>query len=94
MRYSRGVAQPGSVLRSGRRGREFKSRHPDKHKTPFSDSWKGFFCACSPKTCFQAACTKKSQRPTQEVCRGFMLMTLPGKIASAVAGEISPLKIQ
>ncbi len=25
----RGVAQPGSALRSGRRGRGFKSRHPD-----------------------------------------------------------------
>ena len=27
--YHRGVAQPGSALRSGRRGRGFKSRHPD-----------------------------------------------------------------
>src|SRR4051812_10371684 len=26
---SRGVAQPGSALRSGRRGPEFESRHPD-----------------------------------------------------------------
>ncbi len=26
----RGVAQLASVLRSGRRGREFESRHPDK----------------------------------------------------------------
>ena len=25
----RDVAQPGSALRSGRRGREFESRHPD-----------------------------------------------------------------
>ena len=27
----RGVAQPGSVLRSGRRGRRFKSSHLDNH---------------------------------------------------------------
>ena len=26
---SRGVAQPGSARRSGRRGREFESHHPD-----------------------------------------------------------------
>jgi hypothetical protein len=30
-RLHRGVAQLGSVLRSGRRGRGFKSRHPDQH---------------------------------------------------------------
>src|SRR5207302_1832548 len=29
---SRGVAQPGSALRSGRRGPEFKSPHPDEAK--------------------------------------------------------------
>src|SRR2546421_8319083 len=28
---SRGVAQPGSALRSGRRGPQFKSGHPDEH---------------------------------------------------------------
>ena len=30
-RTSRGVAQLGRALRSGRRGRGFKSRHPDQH---------------------------------------------------------------
>ena len=30
---TRGVAQLGSALRSGRRGRGFKSRHPDDEKT-------------------------------------------------------------
>ena len=30
---TRGVAQLGSVLRSGRRGRGFKSRHPDRAST-------------------------------------------------------------
>ncbi len=30
---NRGVAQPGSALRSGRRGRGFESRHPDIKKT-------------------------------------------------------------
>ena len=30
---TRGVAQFGSALRSGRRGRGFKSRHPDDEKT-------------------------------------------------------------
>src|SRR6266516_1746236 len=29
LRPSRGVAQPGSALRSGRRGPQFKSGHPD-----------------------------------------------------------------
>jgi hypothetical protein len=28
--FKRDVAQPGSVLRSGRRGRWFESSHPDK----------------------------------------------------------------
>ena len=32
--YNRGVAQPGSALRSGRRGRGFKSPHPDKVYLP------------------------------------------------------------
>jgi hypothetical protein len=30
--YSRGIAQPGSARRSGRRGRGFESRYPDKQK--------------------------------------------------------------
>lgn len=29
----RGVAQPGSALRSGRRGRGFESRHPDQNSS-------------------------------------------------------------
>jgi hypothetical protein len=31
----RDVAQPGSVLRSGRRGRWFESSHPDKQEKPW-----------------------------------------------------------
>ena len=31
----RDVAQPGSALRSGRRGRWFESSHPDKKMKPF-----------------------------------------------------------
>ena len=34
MHTSRGVAQPGRALRSGRRGRRFESSHPD-HKSLF-----------------------------------------------------------
>lgn len=30
--FVRGVAQPGSALRSGRRGRRFESGHPDRNK--------------------------------------------------------------
>ena len=38
--YGRDVAQPGSALRSGRRGREFESRHPDQgHRKAMA-----FFC--------------------------------------------------
>ena len=40
--FFRDVAQPGSVLRSGRRGREFESRHPDNTKKPFTKV-KGIF---------------------------------------------------
>ncbi len=29
--YIRDVAQPGSALRSGRRGREFESPHPESY---------------------------------------------------------------
>ena len=32
---SRGIAQLGSALRSGRRGRGFKSPYPDKHSGPY-----------------------------------------------------------
>ena len=32
MNSIRGVAQPGSALRSGRRGRRFESYHPDSFK--------------------------------------------------------------
>ena len=31
-RKGRDVAQPGSALRSGRRGRKFESCHPDQQK--------------------------------------------------------------
>ena len=31
--FSRGVAQPGSARRSGRRGREFEPHHPDHFST-------------------------------------------------------------
>lgn len=37
----RGVAQPGSALRSGRRGRRFESGHPDKKTAWFEP--RGFF---------------------------------------------------
>src|SRR5699024_12605511 len=36
----RGVAQLGSALRSGRRGRGFKSRHPDKSRSRIT-RWSG-----------------------------------------------------
>lgn len=42
-RDKRDVAQPGSALRSGRRGRWFESSHPDKTIKPFRDSGTGFF---------------------------------------------------
>ncbi len=35
--FNRGVAQPGSVLAWGARGRGFKSRHPDRVKVCLSD---------------------------------------------------------
>src|SRR5947207_14435636 len=35
----RGVAQPGRALRSGRRGRRFKSYHPDQHQSVIRDSY-------------------------------------------------------
>ena len=38
----RGVAQLGRALRSGRRGRVFKSRHPDHHN-PLVPKASGFF---------------------------------------------------
>ncbi len=38
----RDVAQPGSALRSGRRGRWFESSHPDFALQSFSDG--GLFC--------------------------------------------------
>ena len=42
----RDVAQPGSALRSGRRGRKFESCHPDcKNKT--AHCWAVFFCNSS-----------------------------------------------
>ena len=43
----RGVAQLGSALRSGRRGRGFKSRHPDGESPgPFGP---GDFCMCTAR---------------------------------------------
>ncbi len=38
----RDVAQPGSALRSGRRGRKFESCHPDTKKS--ADSRRLIFC--------------------------------------------------
>jgi hypothetical protein len=46
----RGVAQLGSARRSGRRGRRFKSSHPDHEKPPNSggffvkNTWTSFIC--------------------------------------------------
>ena len=44
----RGIAQPGSALRSGRRGREFKSRYPDRRleKPGSRQANLGFFFNC------------------------------------------------
>jgi hypothetical protein len=39
--HVRDVAQPGSALRSGRRGRRFESSHPDYQKAPRK---RGLFC--------------------------------------------------
>jgi len=39
----RGVAQPGSALAWGARGRKFKSCHPDEHKNGSQVSWGPFF---------------------------------------------------
>ena len=39
----RDVAQPGSVLRSGRRGRRFESCHPDSNWCNINRSYSGFF---------------------------------------------------
>ena len=42
---NRDVAQPGSALAWGARGREFESRHPDQQKAFFVEDKKGFFYA-------------------------------------------------
>jgi hypothetical protein len=44
-RLPRGVAQLGSALRSGRRGRGFESRHPDQCFGPSSKIGDGLFGA-------------------------------------------------
>src|SRR5690606_21061683 len=46
-RQHRGVAQLGSALRSGRRGRGFKSRHPDAGQGPLSIDGSGPCCYLS-----------------------------------------------
>ena len=43
---NRDVAQPGSALAWGARGREFESRHPDQEKAQRLAS--GFFYAANP----------------------------------------------
>ena len=45
----RGVAQLGSALRSGRRGRRFKSCHPD-HKNAFTKAF--FYLSCDIRVIF------------------------------------------
>ena len=40
-----GVAQLGSVLEWGSRGREFKSLHPDQQKSPKNKGFRAFFFA-------------------------------------------------
>ena len=46
----RDVAQPGSALRSGRRGREFESPHPDNKETQSRNICRVafFFCPYCP----------------------------------------------
>ncbi len=39
---NRDVAQPGSALRSGRRGRWFESSHPDNQKSLLAKHWQAF----------------------------------------------------
>ena len=45
--HFRGVAQPGSVLRSGRRGRWFESSRPDKNESGETEheAVSPFFCS-------------------------------------------------
>ena len=45
----RDVAQPGSALRSGRRGRKFESCHPD-----FFENEREFFISCLTCISYQA----------------------------------------
>src|SRR5690606_8151298 len=45
----RGVAQLGSALRSGRRGRGFKSRHPDQVRRPVQKN--------RPSWCLRGGCS-------------------------------------
>ena len=46
IRPARGVAQPGSALRSGRRGPQFESGHPDTHRAAQRSRGPGPVSAC------------------------------------------------
>ena len=55
--FTRGVAQLGSALRSGRRGRGFESRHPDalsQFRGPGQESWSG------PLSFFRPQCVRRA----------------------------------
>ena len=60
----RDVAQPGSALAWGARGREFESRHPDQRKAFFVEDKKGFFIACKSKLRWQALVQQRIKKTT------------------------------
>ena len=49
-RRRRGVAQLGSALRSGRRGRRFKSGHPDPGHRPLPHAGSGLLLCIQPRS--------------------------------------------
>ena len=82
----RGVAQLGSALRSGRRGRGFKSRHPDGESPgPFGP---GDFCMCTARPTASTG-ARAGTRPGRAVWRPCSTRRLRCPRAAAGPGRAS-----
>ena len=75
----RGVAQPGSALRSGRRGRRFESSHPDNTLKPFPrPAGRDFYFGATQAFSLERSAEIK-RPPVSEANEGFKVLNHPHK---------------
>ena len=82
-RHRRGVAQPGRALRSGRRGRRFKSCHPDQFIPARSSAYTNLAFRCLPALGTRK-CNASASALRSEAIRGKRPIACPRAIEALI----------